>query len=735
MKRAYFIFIVLSFVIFSAWLCVLHAESEAPIAISLHLKQGNLLFCQAKYDEAIAEFKKAVAEAPGDVYANTNLAYTYYITEQHNKALKQWERVTQINPNNGIAYDFMAQIYKDDFLNKEGGWYSYGYGRCASNECLQMMDSFDLKRVTVDPNYDESIKFYTLAVMQDAKDAIAEHLLALSYYNKGFDELAMYHLKKSLEPAPQNIGAMLSLAQIYDAQGDAQDEQSRALTVLYKILGIQPKNVKALYFYAGLKVSKGFRIGSKYLTYDAINIYKRLLSYGIESEEVYNGLALASYSLAFQKKGDKYSYDLPGLRQAFDYCEKWLTFGLPRYKNAKRYHVGFTISPYYYDPDIMTFAKNLKKDDESVKKGNFRETFLDKAKSVIEERVKQNGMQLYDELWFIVFNIADGNYDEAIKIAGDIKSKYPEFTSSYDKLLGDIAYEKGNFNDAIKYFRLALKDEPLWESITGNIGMAFLKSGKIKEAIPYLSKAYEEHYYGFDYAEIYEVLDKNNVSPFLKTGNMLKKEDNGTPVAVDTENYCDLLKMAGYSCEISYLWRIRKPKSISGIVKSLYQKKMVLVENPRYYNFEVLLDYIKDGGRVLFLVNRFPYDETVRSLSLLNVTFSSMTYVGGRGFGYRKWLKVPVNSTHPIFQGLQEFYVNDAAEIIADDVNVLAKVGDAPIIVEKVYGKGKFIVAAIGTRNNFDPKWMWTMWKKKDEKIVRSRIQLLLNMVAYLAKD
>lgn len=703
------------------------AEPAAPL--NAHLKQGNLYFCQAKYDDAIAEFEKAVAEDPDDVYANTNLAYTYYITGKYDAAIKQWERVTQVSPNNGIAYDFMAQIYKDDFLNKEGGWYNYGYGRCASDECAQMMDSFDLKRVNVDPNYDESIKFYTLAVIQDAKDAIAEHLLALSTYNKGFDELALYHLKKSLEGAPQNVGAMLSLAQIYDAQ----DEQSKALTTLYKILGMQPKNVKALYFYAGLKINQGFKLASRYLNYDAISAYKRMLSYGIESEEIYFGLALASYSLASQKKGDKYSYDLPGLRQSFDYCEKWLTFGLPRYKNAKRYHVGFTISPYYYDPDIMAFAKNIKKNDESAKKGNLIETFLDKAKLVIEERVKQNGMQLYDKLWFIVFNIADGNYDEAIKVAGDIKSKYPEFTSSYDELLGDIAYEKGNFNDAIKYFRLALKDEPSWESMTGNIGMASLRSGKIKEAIPYLSKAYEERYYGFDYAEIYEVLDKNNALPFLKTENMLKKEDNGTPVGADTENYCEILKMAGYSCQISYLWRVRKPKSISGIVKSLYQKKMVVVESPRYYNFEVLLDYVKDGGRVLFLVNRWTDDGALRNLSLLNITLSSMTYIGGRSFRYAKWLSVPVNSSHPIFKGLQEFYVSGAAEIIADDVNVLAKVGDAPIIVEKLYGKGKFIVAAIGTRNNFDPKW--AMWKKKDEKIVRSRLKLLLNMVAYLAKD
>lgn len=720
--------------VFTVCLSSSFAAEQSGTTLNAHLKQGNLLFCQAKYDDAIAEFEKAVADAPGDVYANTNLAYAYYIMGQYDKAFNQWENVTKISPENGIALDFLVEAYQEKFVDIGGIFVIYYPLNCAVAECRKFVSEIQKQRLNADPNYDNSIRVYENVLRESPNDVIAQHLLAMSYYNKGWRDIAVHYLKASLDVAPMNFSAMYSLAAILDESSSAE-----AIQLLKNALAVNPEYLKAQYLLSyRLMVSvvnnskETFKTKSDYVERE----FKDMLSSGKASEGVYECLAYIHYMLSLGNVGGKTVYDTNELKKSFDYLEKAFDLRLAKFKKGGLPPKYMLVFP--FTVDLRTMRYFTKADMDSKAKGG--EPLLEKVRELMNEKVKEGKDSLFLDMMLASLNLADAQYDDAVKNLDGIVKKYPEFKSIYHKTLGDIAYEEGKYEKALESYKQAADDDPDSVIMPARIGQCYLKLNKEKESLPYFIKTYEGEGSGSssDYVvddilyTVGSVLKKNNVIPYVKLNELVVKEGNGIPVgSIDNESFCTILNAAEYACKPVYLRRIKKADS--SILKSLNKNKVVVAESEYFRNFDAVVRYVENGGTLLLLTAMTPSFDVINSVNYFGISLSSMTFVGGRGIVFsatdNKWLRVVLDSSLPIFKSLDEFYVSNAVEVIPGDATVLAKVGDAPIIVEKKYGKGKIIVAGIGT------DFQDAVWKKKDEKIVRSRLKLFLNMVAYLAKD
>jgi tetratricopeptide (TPR) repeat protein len=56
-----------------------------------------------QYEKAIPELEEYVSLRPDDVFGRNYLAYLYYETKQYKKAAEQWEKVQELDPQNGYA--------------------------------------------------------------------------------------------------------------------------------------------------------------------------------------------------------------------------------------------------------------------------------------------------------------------------------------------------------------------------------------------------------------------------------------------------------------------------------------------------------------------------------------------------------------------------------------------------------------------------------------------------------
>jgi tetratricopeptide (TPR) repeat protein len=133
---------------------------------SEHVNRGINLYNEAKYDEAMKEYKKSLSYAPDYCNAYIDIANVYFIQKNYWEAIKAGKRAVGIEPDNPDALSNLALYYKH------------------------------LKE------YDEAIKWYQKCLECDPK-AIDCHIgLGSTYAVKRDNDKAVVHFKKYLEYAP-----------------------------------------------------------------------------------------------------------------------------------------------------------------------------------------------------------------------------------------------------------------------------------------------------------------------------------------------------------------------------------------------------------------------------------------------------------------------------------------------------------------------------------------------------
>ena len=86
------------------------ASDIAPSA-QLHRYLGTALRTQGHYNEAIAEYQKAIKLNPDYAPAHMDLGITYYYMKKFNESIQTQQKAISLNPNYPDAYFFIAQGY------------------------------------------------------------------------------------------------------------------------------------------------------------------------------------------------------------------------------------------------------------------------------------------------------------------------------------------------------------------------------------------------------------------------------------------------------------------------------------------------------------------------------------------------------------------------------------------------------------------------------------------------
>jgi Tfp pilus assembly protein PilF len=100
------------------------SETEFQRALQLnpndsatHREYAHLLQVQKRFDEAIAENRRAIDLAPLDILASIHLAWTYVDANEGAKAVEQGKHVLEMDPNFTGAYLLIALGYEE-----QGNW-------------------------------------------------------------------------------------------------------------------------------------------------------------------------------------------------------------------------------------------------------------------------------------------------------------------------------------------------------------------------------------------------------------------------------------------------------------------------------------------------------------------------------------------------------------------------------------------------------------------------------------
>jgi tetratricopeptide (TPR) repeat protein len=78
----------------------------------IYTNRGNKLFQLKRYDEAIADFSKAISVYPNDELVYGSRAKAYYFRGDYQQALRDYEHAIAMNPNSKRFYYDRALVYR-----------------------------------------------------------------------------------------------------------------------------------------------------------------------------------------------------------------------------------------------------------------------------------------------------------------------------------------------------------------------------------------------------------------------------------------------------------------------------------------------------------------------------------------------------------------------------------------------------------------------------------------------
>jgi serine/threonine-protein kinase len=76
---------------------------------------AQYLCAMTRYDEAVAEVKRAQALEPISLGINANVGLVLYWAREYEQAVEQLEKTLELDPNFGLAYVYLAFV-----LNQQG---------------------------------------------------------------------------------------------------------------------------------------------------------------------------------------------------------------------------------------------------------------------------------------------------------------------------------------------------------------------------------------------------------------------------------------------------------------------------------------------------------------------------------------------------------------------------------------------------------------------------------------
>ena len=100
-----------SLVVLCVFLYVRCSEGASPA--QGHIALGGVYYQAGEYDEAIAEFKKAISINPNNESAYNGLGGVYHQAGEYDEAIAEFKKAISVNPNSLRAYNGLGLVYSE----------------------------------------------------------------------------------------------------------------------------------------------------------------------------------------------------------------------------------------------------------------------------------------------------------------------------------------------------------------------------------------------------------------------------------------------------------------------------------------------------------------------------------------------------------------------------------------------------------------------------------------------
>jgi tetratricopeptide (TPR) repeat protein len=144
---------------------------------------------QYKHEDAVKQFKQAIASDPAFAIAHTNLALAYYFLRDLRNAQSEAREAIKLNPSNPVAQYVLGSILKND------------------------------------KQYDGAVEAFQKVLAIDPKDAATNIQIGQIYSQKQQYEPAIGAFRRALDAEPYNATAAYSLATALNRSGNAAEGQ------------------------------------------------------------------------------------------------------------------------------------------------------------------------------------------------------------------------------------------------------------------------------------------------------------------------------------------------------------------------------------------------------------------------------------------------------------------------------------------------------------------------------
>ena len=165
---------------------------------ALHLFKGVAYYDKDMYDEAIAEYKKAIKINPNYAEAHCVLGLVYaYKGGMFDEAIAEYKKAIEINPNYAEAHYNLGAVYRRKGMFDEA-IAEYKKAIEINPNLAEAHDSLGLAYFRKGM-YNEAIAEYKKAIEIDPEFAKTHYYLALAYYYKKMYKLAIEQCDKAIE--------------------------------------------------------------------------------------------------------------------------------------------------------------------------------------------------------------------------------------------------------------------------------------------------------------------------------------------------------------------------------------------------------------------------------------------------------------------------------------------------------------------------------------------------------
>lgn len=175
---------------------------------SLLLNEGNQLFEQKNYPEALAKYQELLAESPTLYQIHLNIGNVYRATGELDKALAEYEQVLGQEPENLAALVNVGDVHiKKGELEKAVPYFEKAMTQNPSDEAIP----FNVAEIFFNTgNVDKAIEMYEKA--SAAKPDWVDPVLKLGYahLNKGDMVKAAEQMEKVMAMAPESPQAQIA---------------------------------------------------------------------------------------------------------------------------------------------------------------------------------------------------------------------------------------------------------------------------------------------------------------------------------------------------------------------------------------------------------------------------------------------------------------------------------------------------------------------------------------------